>query len=160
MTVAEAIKLGSKHALHTTEPHLRSGSRYISTTGTYVIIAGLVTVPWILAFIVIGLQTGFIQRTAMRFGLIASERDARTDNRSVISEMEPVFTIHRILDISPPHRHVQPAAMHCCSICLEEIVTEQLVRCLPCMHTFHDICAAEWLVITPSCPLCRSLVSP
>lgn len=40
-----------------------------------------------------------------------------------------------------------------CSVCQEEICQEA-VR-LPCEHTFHGQCIANWLVKQPSCPVCR-----
>jgi len=43
-----------------------------------------------------------------------------------------------------------------CSICLENM-SEGVVR-LSCGHRFHQCCAEEWLVNTPTCPICNATV--
>eukprot|EP00931_Biecheleriopsis_adriatica_P121058 TRINITY_DN96138_c0_g1_i1.p1 TRINITY_DN96138_c0_g1~~TRINITY_DN96138_c0_g1_i1.p1 ORF type:complete len:276 (-),score=53.92 TRINITY_DN96138_c0_g1_i1:63-890(-) len=42
-----------------------------------------------------------------------------------------------------------------CSCCLEEIQVGEAIRVLPCFHTLHDQCAAQWLLQQPVCPVCR-----
>jgi hypothetical protein len=44
-----------------------------------------------------------------------------------------------------------------CSICLEFVETQRDAKTLPCSHTFHRICIAEWLekAAAKTCPLCR-----
>ena len=42
-----------------------------------------------------------------------------------------------------------------CSICLDEITNESIVRKTICNHVFHDECVIPWFKITNSCPLCR-----
>lgn len=41
-----------------------------------------------------------------------------------------------------------------CSICLLEINADQ--RTTACGHSFHSTCLNQWLIQSPSCPLCRS----
>lgn len=41
-----------------------------------------------------------------------------------------------------------------CSICFEEIVERDLVRC-PEQHKFHKVCAERWMNESLSCPICR-----
>ena len=43
-----------------------------------------------------------------------------------------------------------------CSICLE--TTPLSGWTLPCQHTFHDVCVAQWLRDHAQCPLCRAEV--
>ena len=45
---------------------------------------------------------------------------------------------------------------HECSICLTVGIAVQEAKCLPCCHKFHDECVQKWLLITPSCPMCRA----
>ncbi|PKA61532.1 RING-H2 finger protein ATL78 [Apostasia shenzhenica] len=43
-----------------------------------------------------------------------------------------------------------------CVICLGEIRPGERVRQLPkCRHVFHVRCVDQWLVVRPSCPVCR-----
>lgn len=42
-----------------------------------------------------------------------------------------------------------------CAICLEEYITGDRVRHLPCHHTFHMNCIDTWLTSRNSCPICR-----
>jgi hypothetical protein len=44
-----------------------------------------------------------------------------------------------------------------CSVCLEEYEMGELLRQLPCKHTFHTECIVPWLTErSPLCPLCKS----
>eukprot|EP00930_Biecheleria_cincta_P029522 TRINITY_DN2052_c0_g5_i1.p1 TRINITY_DN2052_c0_g5~~TRINITY_DN2052_c0_g5_i1.p1 ORF type:complete len:269 (+),score=38.73 TRINITY_DN2052_c0_g5_i1:125-931(+) len=46
-----------------------------------------------------------------------------------------------------------------CSICLNNIETNESVRCLPiCGHTFHRSCIDLWLLRSADCPLCKTCV--
>ncbi|CAE8680047.1 unnamed protein product [Polarella glacialis] len=42
---------------------------------------------------------------------------------------------------------------HVCSVCLENFSHGEVVRELPCRHTFHIGCIDDWLKRTPSCPM-------
>lgn len=46
-----------------------------------------------------------------------------------------------------------------CSICLEEFVTDDGVRTLPCLHIFHLRCVDTWLSTNASCPVCKTIIS-
>ncbi|KAL6888160.1 hypothetical protein ACP4OV_009186 [Aristida adscensionis] len=48
-----------------------------------------------------------------------------------------------------------------CSVCLEEVRGGEAVRRVPaCRHLFHAGCIDAWLRWRPTCPLCRSDLSP
>ncbi|XP_011310952.1 E3 ubiquitin-protein ligase RNF181 [Fopius arisanus] len=42
-----------------------------------------------------------------------------------------------------------------CPVCLKTFETCDIVKCLPCHHSFHKECIIPWLEKTNSCPLCR-----
>lgn len=42
-----------------------------------------------------------------------------------------------------------------CPVCLKEFEKGNVVKTLPCRHTFHKECIIPWLEKTNSCPLCR-----
>lgn len=46
-----------------------------------------------------------------------------------------------------------------CSICLEPRTIGNIVRTLPCLHTFHAECIDPWLLKSPLCPICKARVS-
>ena len=47
-----------------------------------------------------------------------------------------------------------PALEEDCSVCLQ-IHSEDVVRELPCGHTFHDLCLRNWLKVKATCPICK-----
>ncbi|CAN7036375.1 unnamed protein product [Brassica oleracea var. botrytis] len=52
-------------------------------------------------------------------------------------------------------------ATSCCSICLADYKKTDMIRVLPdCNHLFHDKCVDPWLMIHPTCPVCRSSPLP
>ncbi|KAL8550300.1 hypothetical protein ACS0TY_008939 [Phlomoides rotata] len=42
-----------------------------------------------------------------------------------------------------------------CVVCLEEWVTCESAKEMPCKHRFHGNCIEKWLKINGSCPVCR-----
>mmetsp|Transcript_25869 Transcript_25869/g.40141 ORF Transcript_25869/g.40141 Transcript_25869/m.40141 type:complete len:395 (+) Transcript_25869:2-1186(+) len=42
-----------------------------------------------------------------------------------------------------------------CSVCLEEYVVGDVVRTIPCFHSFHATCVDEWLKNKAICPVCK-----
>ncbi|OMJ78450.1 hypothetical protein SteCoe_21735 [Stentor coeruleus] len=42
-----------------------------------------------------------------------------------------------------------------CAVCLTVIKTGELIRELPCSHTFHKKCVDHWLKIRATCPIDR-----
>ncbi|KAF5767295.1 putative transcription factor C2H2 family [Helianthus annuus] len=48
-----------------------------------------------------------------------------------------------------------------CSICLDDIESEQPARVVPgCNHGFHLQCADTWFAKNPVCPVCRNKLDP
>ncbi|KAE8683366.1 Detected protein of unknown function [Hibiscus syriacus] len=42
-----------------------------------------------------------------------------------------------------------------CPICLEELVVGGEAVCVPCSHSFHELCIVTWLKKKKRCPCCR-----
>ncbi|CAG2063623.1 unnamed protein product [Timema podura] len=42
-----------------------------------------------------------------------------------------------------------------CPVCLKLHSLGEVVKVLPCNHSFHSACILPWLEKTNSCPLCR-----
>ncbi|KAH7554188.1 hypothetical protein ACOSP7_028766 [Xanthoceras sorbifolium] len=49
----------------------------------------------------------------------------------------------------------------CCSICLADYKSSDMLRVLPdCNHLFHIKCVDPWLRLHPTCPVCRTSPIP
>ncbi|KFK37700.1 hypothetical protein AALP_AA3G017500 [Arabis alpina] len=42
-----------------------------------------------------------------------------------------------------------------CAVCKDDMVVEEKVKRLPCMHLYHGECIMPWLGIRNTCPVCR-----
>lgn len=57
--------------------------------------------------------------------------------------------------------HDEKGQMIECAVCLSMLEEDQIARRLPnCNHVFHIACIDKWLTAQPTCPICRSDVSP
>lgn len=45
--------------------------------------------------------------------------------------------------------------VECCAVCIEPFRLGEVVRLLPCKHTFHKSCVDPWLLEQRSCPMCK-----
>ncbi|NXH16762.1 RNF6 ligase, partial [Bucco capensis] len=51
--------------------------------------------------------------------------------------------------------HTENERSKTCSVCINEYVTGNKLRQLPCMHEFHIHCIDRWLSENSTCPICR-----
>lgn len=49
----------------------------------------------------------------------------------------------------------QAACEHKCLVCLQQYESSDVLRSLPCGHSFHICCVDQWLMRTNACPCCR-----
>lgn len=56
------------------------------------------------------------------------------------------------------YRAEQHTSTQCC-ICLDDFRSSDLVRKIPCGHSFHSLCLLRWLQQHDRCPLCMDVVS-
>lgn len=46
-----------------------------------------------------------------------------------------------------------------CTVCMEEFVKGECLRCLPCLHSYHMPCIDKWLSLSQACPVCKHNVT-
>ena len=64
---------------------------------------------------------------------------------------------HEDLERLPAYRAEDRVIGSECVICHEWINPGEMIRELPgCAHLFHKACIDNWLVQSPTCPLCRN----
>ena len=77
-----------------------------------------------------------------------------TEENTNFNENRPVS---KALIMTLPHVNaIEPG--NCC-ICLDEISLQQALTIMPCMHKFHSPCVDGWLLIKPSCPICKTRIN-
>ncbi|KAM9245392.1 E3 ubiquitin-protein ligase RNF6 isoform 2-T2 [Leptosomus discolor] len=54
--------------------------------------------------------------------------------------------------------HTENEISKTCTVCINEYVTGNKLRQLPCMHEFHIHCIDRWLSENSTCPICRQPV--
>jgi hypothetical protein len=52
-----------------------------------------------------------------------------------------------------------PSGAPPCAICLDAIAVGNVIRSLPCRHSFHAACIDEWLDGSKNCPMCKADVA-
>uniref|UniRef100_A0A1A9VZT5 RING-type domain-containing protein n=1 Tax=Glossina brevipalpis TaxID=37001 RepID=A0A1A9VZT5_9MUSC len=45
-----------------------------------------------------------------------------------------------------------------CAICINDFLSKEIIRTLPCNHRFHVECIDKWLQSNSTCPMCRARV--
>eukprot|EP00656_Telonema_subtile_P057903 TRINITY_DN9640_c0_g1_i2.p1 TRINITY_DN9640_c0_g1~~TRINITY_DN9640_c0_g1_i2.p1 ORF type:complete len:144 (-),score=16.20 TRINITY_DN9640_c0_g1_i2:200-631(-) len=64
--------------------------------------------------------------------------------------------------ITPRSAREMPEDRGTCSVCLCsycEDGEEELIRTLPCLHSFHAACIDHWLGINSTCPVCKTEIN-
>lgn len=46
-----------------------------------------------------------------------------------------------------------------CMVCLSEYEKDEILRTLPCFHTYHAECVDRWLIEQNSCPVCKNPIN-
>ncbi|KAH3877298.1 hypothetical protein DPMN_001161 [Dreissena polymorpha] len=46
-----------------------------------------------------------------------------------------------------------------CNICMAEYEEGEILKILPCFHSFHSMCIDKWISKNATCPICRVEVS-
>ncbi|KAF4660421.1 hypothetical protein FOZ61_004017 [Perkinsus olseni] len=59
------------------------------------------------------------------------------------------------IDAIVSHRYYSDIGGVKCSICMDELRSGDLVKGLPCLHTFHTKCIDHWLRVNHRCPICK-----
>ncbi|KAJ9419430.1 hypothetical protein QL093DRAFT_2364135 [Fusarium oxysporum] len=113
-------------------------------------------------------------RTPSNNTLASSESESDQSSRSTNPE---VSNLQQLDSIAPPRVYKQvttemeiegpgehsawPDALVICAICLETMADSDIVRRLPCGHTFHSGCITPWYLGQHyTCPLCVSHFMP
>ncbi|KAL7147050.1 hypothetical protein ABFS83_06G082300 [Erythranthe nasuta] len=79
-----------------------------------------------------------------------------TSSSSSLSSLYPQFAYSEI----GAHK-IKESDASACSICLADYEEADLIRLLPsCGHLFHVRCIDPWLMLHPTCPVCRSSPLP
>ncbi|XP_009606479.1 RING-H2 finger protein ATL70 [Nicotiana tabacum] len=96
-------------------------------------------------------------------------RRQRTINRNELSEHcvvdigldeKTLLSYPKLLYSEAKVNHKDSTAS-CCSICLADYKKKDMLRLLPdCGHLFHLKCVDPWLMLNPSCPVCRTSPLP
>ena len=55
--------------------------------------------------------------------------------------------------------HVTASEESCCCICMDKIQFQENITILPCTHKYHSPCVDGWLLIKPSCPICKTRIN-
>jgi hypothetical protein len=86
-------------------------------------------------------------------------RGARRRRRGEDEERGPV-SLPDMLDL--PFAKAGETREDECPICLVDFLPggQELIRTMPCSHSFHQKCIFDWLVIDRRCPMCRFAMPP
>eukprot|EP00831_Metopus_contortus_P067614 TRINITY_DN60354_c0_g1_i1.p1 TRINITY_DN60354_c0_g1~~TRINITY_DN60354_c0_g1_i1.p1 ORF type:complete len:329 (+),score=35.49 TRINITY_DN60354_c0_g1_i1:71-988(+) len=85
------------------------------------------------------------------------------EDEQEMEEAEQVLTVEEvkaIISSFPLHKFIPGKhKSETCSICLEKFKKDDIVKIMPCVHTFHRRCIDAWLLSNLSCPLCRCSIT-
>mmetsp|Transcript_28303 Transcript_28303/g.41089 ORF Transcript_28303/g.41089 Transcript_28303/m.41089 type:complete len:339 (+) Transcript_28303:122-1138(+) len=87
---------------------------------------------------------------------ICAEMDTTSIDSSSFFSSSPVEGTDAKTTLQPPSNHPDMHTKVCCSVCLDDFVTGEKVRMLPCFHLYHLDCILPWLTEYKGiCPLCQ-----
>ncbi|XP_016487413.1 RING-H2 finger protein ATL70-like [Nicotiana tabacum] len=94
-----------------------------------------------------------------------TRRPLRTANRDEhMMEMgidEKTLLSYPKLLYSEAKVNYKDSTANCCSICLADYKSKDMLRLLPdCGHLFHLKCVDPWLLLNSTCPVCRNSPLP
>ncbi|CAN4118717.1 unnamed protein product [Withania somnifera] len=95
----------------------------------------------------------------------AIQHDHGQDNNNCIVDIigldETTLSRYPKLLYSEAKVNHKDSTASCCSICLADYKNKDMLRLLPdCEHLFHLKCVDPWLMLNPSCPVCRTSPLP
>jgi len=91
--------------------------------------------------------------------LLNTERTTR-ELEDMLNQRRGLFeeTLSAIDHFTWPPIDIDQTTQGTCMVCLNEFVTGEECRKLPCRHIFHTSCVDEWLRRCTDCPICKSNV--
>ncbi|KAL7096455.1 hypothetical protein ACP275_10G080300 [Erythranthe tilingii] len=108
------------------------------------------------------------RNTAAASAFVLPQRNPRTaaqppEDHDVESGLDEstLSTYPKMLFSDAPKVDHKDSTASCCSICLADYKSSDLLRVLPdCGHLFHLKCVDPWLRRHPTCPVCRTSPMP
>ena len=79
----------------------------------------------------------------------ATEESINADSQSHQASKEFIATLP----------HVKACEEGSCCVCMDDIRFDEIITILPCTHKFHAPCVDGWLLIKPSCPICKTRIN-
>ncbi|KAJ3229357.1 hypothetical protein HDU81_005419 [Chytriomyces hyalinus] len=85
--------------------------------------------------------------------------DSAATARFVARMPVKVWSVENMLGLEQSFPNTMADDRPICSICIEEFLVGDRLRCLPCNHSFHAECVDRWLVsVVNTCPLCKQCI--
>ncbi|XP_041926908.1 RING-H2 finger protein ATL81-like [Alosa sapidissima] len=82
---------------------------------------------------------------------------------NLVDEVVTLWEIHNHLPLNVPYdlptmifNPENANEQSDCRICLSNYVEGEELTILPCSHNFHSNCVNQWLLQSPTCPMCRT----
>jgi hypothetical protein len=101
----------------------------------------------------------------LRSCAIGNRHDHLTHRRLLVSGWQRRSQMEALLraGLVPVAVHVAAASPDAeeptCAVCLCDLEPGDLLRALPCGHSYHTACVDPWLLESQTCPLCKDNVA-
>jgi Ring finger domain len=140
----------------------------------------LIMTMWLIAIVTLSALKAYFTRL-WRLRAIGSSQNLRGRNISIHSRLELIMiemenipietwdgieenpTVMQERQVTKEYiqtlPHVKAPEDGNCCICMGEIKIEEIITILPCMHKYHAGCVDGWLLIKPSCPVCKTRIN-